>query len=150
MVDPQLIGGRQPVAPSAIAARVRARDAAGAERRRSGRDDRQVWRRRRRAILAGFDGSKFTAPTPTLFSSSIRQTPTSATTNGAAAATIAPVLRWRFWISPIKWPPVRRRCLYHRLSLSPEEMEVLGIRFDDTMYLLENWPPAASIICTSR
>jgi fumarate reductase flavoprotein subunit len=64
MVDPQLIGGRQPVAPSAIAAPREGAAMPRAERRRSGRDDRKFGDGVRRAIQAGFDGVEIHGATP--------------------------------------------------------------------------------------
>lgn len=105
MVDPQLIGGRQPVAPSAIAA---PRDGAAMPRALSGEEVEGMIAKFgdgvRRAILAGFDGVEIHGANTYLIQQFYSPNPTSVTMSGAAAATTAPDSHWRCWTSRIKWP----------------------------------------------
>lgn len=153
MVDPQLIGGRQPVAPSAIAA---PREGAAMPRALSGEEVEGMIAKFgdgvRRAILAGVStGSKFTAPTPISFSSSIRRTPTSAMTSGAVAATTAPVSHWRCWILPTKWPAsMLTMPLSSAIASRRRRWRSRGSALTTPCICWKSWPPAVSTICTSR
>ncbi len=152
MVDPQLIGGRQPVAPSAIAA---PREGAAMPRalsgEESGRDDRQVWRRRSSRHSRRFlTGSKFTAPTPISFqqfyspNSNQRDDEWGGSRDNRARFPLA-VLD----ITHKNGPPVRRRCLYHRLSLLAGGWRSRGSALTTPCICWKSWPPAVSIIRTS-
>jgi hypothetical protein len=89
MSEPKLIGGQQPVAPSALAA---PREGAATPVALTAEEvDGMIAKFGegvRRAIEAGFDGVEI---------------PTSVTTNGAAAVKIAPVSRWRCWTLLMRW-----------------------------------------------
>jgi fumarate reductase flavoprotein subunit len=67
----------------------------------------------------------------------------------AAAATTARIPAGGAGHHPQNGPPVRGRCLYHRLPLLAGRDGSAGIRFDDTMYLLEKLAARGRIICTS-
>jgi hypothetical protein len=105
MVDPQLIGGRQPVAPSALAA---PREGAAMPRALSGEEVEGMIAKFgdgvRRAILAGFDGVEIHGANTYLIQQFYSPNSNQRDDSGAAAATTARVSRWRCWTLPTKWP----------------------------------------------
>lgn len=110
MVEPALIGGKTPVAPSAIAA---PRDGATKPQALTAEEvDVMITKfgdAVNRAIKAGFDGVEIHGANTYLIQQFYSLTPTSATTNGAAAAITAHASQWKCWRSPIKWPIALRR-----------------------------------------
>lgn len=139
MVDPQLIGGRQPVAPSAIAA---PRDGAAMPRALSGEEVEGMIAKFgdgvRRAILAGFDGVEIHGANTYL----IQQfySPNSNQRDDEWGGSRDNRARFPLAVLDITHKMARQYAddaFIIGYRFSPEEMEVPGIRFDDTMYLLE-------------
>ncbi|HCD1692380.1 TPA: flavocytochrome c [Klebsiella pneumoniae] len=139
MVDPQLIGGRQPVAPSAIAA---PREGAAMPRALSGEEVEGMIAKFgdgvRRAILAGFDGVEIHGANTYL----IQQfySPNSNQRDDEWGGSRDNRARFPLAVLDITHKMARQYAddaFIIGYRFSPEEMEVPGIRFDDTMYLLE-------------
>lgn len=139
MVDPQLIGGRQPVAPSAIAA---PREGAAMPRALSGDEVEGMIAKFgdgvRRAILAGFDGVEIHGANTYL----IQQfySPNSNQRDDEWGGSRDNRARFPLAVLDITHKMARQYAddaFIIGYRFSPEEMEVPGIRFDDTMYLLE-------------
>lgn len=139
MVDPQLIGGRTPVAPSALAA---PRDGAATPRALSADDVQGMVNKFgdgvRRAILAGFDGVEIHGANTYLIqqfyspNSNQRDDEWGGNRDKRAAFPLA--------VLDITHKMVRQYAddaFIIGYRFSPEELEVPGIRFDDTLYLLE-------------
>ena len=142
MVDPKLIVGRTPVGPSAVAAprdgaatpvALTAEEVEAMIAKLAKRAPTATRRVRRRRNPRGEHLSH-----PAVLS---RRTLTSATTSGGGSrANTARVSRWRRWTSPTRWraSTLTVARFYRSATASlPEELEVPGIRFDDTLYLLE-------------
>ncbi len=85
-----------------------------------------------------------------LFSSSIRRTPTSAMTSGAVAATTAPVSHWRCWISPTKWPASTPTMPLSAIASRRRRWRSRDPPTTNSCICWKASPPAVSIICTSR
>ncbi len=151
MVDPQLIGGAAGGA-GAIAAPREARHAAGAGGEEVEGMIAKFGDGVRCAILAGFDGSKFAGAEHLSHSAvAIRRTPTSAMTSGAVAATTAPFPTGGAAILPQNGPPVTPTMpSSSAIAVSPEEMEVRESALTTPCICWKGWPPAVSILCTSR
>ena len=139
MVDPQLIGGRQPVAPSAIAA---PRDGAATPRALSGEEVEGMIAKFgegvRRAIQAGFDGVEIHGANTYL----IQQfySPNSNQRDDEWGGSRDNRARFPLAVLDITHKMARQYAddaFIIGYRFSPEEMEVPGIRFADTMYLLE-------------
>lgn len=151
MVDPKLIGGRTPVGPSAVAApregaatpvALTAEEVEGM----IGKFGEAV----RRAIQAGFDGVEIHGANTYL----IQQfySPNSNQRDDEWGGSRDNRAKFPLAVLDITHKMVRQYAddaFIIGYRFSPEEMEVPGIRFDDTMYLLENWRRAAWTICTS-
>ncbi|MFH7095940.1 flavocytochrome c, partial [Klebsiella pneumoniae] len=136
---PQLIGGRQPVAPSAIAA---PREGAAMPRALSGEEVEGMIAKFgdgvRRAILAGFDGVEIHGANTYL----IQQfySPNSNQRDDEWGGSRDNRARFPLAVLDITHKMARQYAddaFIIGYRFSPEEMEVPGIRFDDTMYLLE-------------
>ena len=139
MVDPQLIGGRQPVAPSAIAA---PRDGAATPRALSGAEVEGMIAKFgegvRRAIQAGFDGVEIHGANTYL----IQQfySPNSNQRDDEWGGSRDNRAKFPLAVLDITHKMARQYAddaFIIGYRFSPEEMEVPGIRFADTMYLLE-------------
>lgn len=139
MVDPMLIGGRTPVAPSALAA---PRDGAATPAALSGDDVAAMVAKFgdavRRAIQAGFDGVELHGANTYL----IQQfySPNSNQRDDEWGGSRDNRARFPLAVLDITHKMVNQYAddaFIIGYRFSPEELEVPGIRFDDTMYLLE-------------
>jgi fumarate reductase flavoprotein subunit len=139
MVDPQLIGGRQPVAPSALAA---PREGAAMPRELSGEEVEGMIAKFgdgvRRAILAGFDGVEIHGANTYL----IQQfySPNSNQRDDQWGGSRDNRARFPLAVLDITHKMASQYAddaFIIGYRFSPEELEEPGIRFDDTMYLLE-------------
>lgn len=139
MVDPKLIGGRTPVGPSAVAA---PRDGAATPVALSGEDVcamvGKFGEAVRRAIQAGFDGVEIHGANTYL----IQQfySPNSNQRDDEWGGSRDNRAKFPLAVLDITHKMVRQYAddaFIIGYRFSPEEMEVPGIRFEDTMYLLE-------------
>ena len=139
MVDPLLIGGRTPVAPSALAA---PRPGAATPRALSGEEVEatiaQFGDGVRRAIQAGFDGVEIHGANTYL----IQQfySPNSNQRSDAWGGSRDNRAKFPLAVLDITHKMARQYAddaFIIGYRFSPEELEEPGIRFDDTMYLLE-------------
>lgn len=139
MVDPQLIGGRQPVAPSALAA---PRDGAAMPRALSAEEVEETIAKFgdgvRRAIQAGFDGVEIHGANTYL----IQQfySPNSNQRDDCWGGSRDNRARFPLAVLDITHKMVSQYAddaFIIGYRFSPEELEEPGIRFDDTLYLLE-------------
>lgn len=139
MVDPKLIGGRTPVGPSAVAA---PRDGAATPVALTTEDVAGMVVKFgdgvRRAIQAGFDGVEIHGANTYL----IQQfySPNSNKRNDEWGGSRDNRAKFPLAVLEITHKMVRQYAddaFIIGYRFSPEEMEVPGIRFDDTMYLLE-------------
>ena len=139
MVDPKLIGGRMPVGPSAVAA---PRDGAATPVALTAEEVEGMVGKFgdavRRAIQAGFDGVEIHGANTYLIqqfyspNSNLRDDEWGGSRDNRAKFPLA--------VLDITHKMVRQYAddaFIIGYRFSPEEMEVPGIRFDDTMYLLE-------------
>ena len=139
MVEPELIGGRTPVGPSAVAA---PRDgAATPEALTSEEVDDMITKFGegvRRAIKAGFDGVEIHGANTYLIQQFF--SPNSNQRNDQWGGSRENRARFPLAVLEITQKMVRQYAdpsFIIGYRFSPEELEVPGIRFDDTMYLLE-------------
>lgn len=139
MVDPKLIGGRTPIGPSAVAA---PRDGAATPVALTTEDVAGMVVKFgdgvRRAIQAGFDGVEIHGANTYL----IQQfySPNSNQRNDEWGGSRDNRAKFPLAVLEITHKMVRQYAddaFIIGYRFSPEEMEVPGIRFDDTMYLLE-------------
>ncbi|MFC6120989.1 flavocytochrome c [Phytobacter sp. SCO41] len=139
MVDPKLIGGRTPVGPSALAA---PRDGAATPVALTTQEVEEMVAKFgdavRRAILAGFDGVELHGANTYL----IQQfySPNSNQRDDEWGGSRDNRAKFPLAVLEITHKMVRQYAddaFIIGYRFSPEEMEVPGIRFDDTMYLLE-------------
>ncbi|HAT2607298.1 TPA: flavocytochrome c [Kluyvera intermedia] len=139
MVDPKLIGGRTPVGPSALAA---PRDGAATPVALTTQEVEEMVVKFgdavRRAILAGFDGVELHGANTYL----IQQfySPNSNQRDDEWGGSRDNRAKFPLAVLDITHKMVRQYAddaFIIGYRFSPEEMEVPGIRFDDTLYLLE-------------
>ena len=139
MVDPKLIGGRTPVGPSALAA---PRDGAATPVALTTQEVEEMVAKFgdavRRAILAGFDGVELHGANTYL----IQQfySPNSNQRDDEWGGSRDNRAKFPLAVLDITHKMVRQYAddaFIIGYRFSPEEMEVPGIRFDDTLYLLE-------------
>ncbi|MRS89394.1 flavocytochrome c [Enterobacteriaceae bacterium RIT714] len=139
MVDPKLIGGRTPVGPSAVAA---PREGAATPVALSGEEVEAMIAKFgeavRRAIQAGFDGVEIHGANTYL----IQQfySPNSNQRDDEWGGSRDNRAKFPLAVLDITHKMVRQYAddaFIIGYRFSPEEMEVPGIRFDDTLYLLE-------------
>ncbi|WBM70799.1 flavocytochrome c [Buttiauxella sp. WJP83] len=139
MVDPQLIGGRTPVAPSALAA---PREGAVVPRALTGDEVEGMIAKFgegvRRAIQAGFDGVEIHGANTYL----IQQfySPNSNQRDDEWGGSRDNRAKFPLAILEITHKMARQYAddaFIIGYRFSPEELEIPGIRFDDTLYLLE-------------
>ncbi|HEY3589654.1 MAG TPA: flavocytochrome c [Buttiauxella sp.] len=139
MVDPQLIGGRTPVAPSALAA---PREGAVVPRALTGDEVEDMIAKFgegvRRAIQAGFDGVEIHGANTYL----IQQfySPNSNQRDDEWGGSRDNRAKFPLAVLEITRKMVRQYAddaFIIGYRFSPEELEIPGIRFDDTLYLLE-------------
>ena len=139
MVEPKLIGGRTPVAPSALAA---PRDGAATPQALTTQEVAEMvvkfGEAVRRAIQAGFDGVEIHGANTYL----IQQfySPNSNQRDDEWGGSRDNRARFPLAVLDITHQMVRQFAddsFIVGYRFSPEELEVPGIRFDDTMYLLE-------------
>lgn len=139
MVEPTLIGGRTPVGPSAIAA---PRDGAATPVALTGDEvDAMITKfgeAVRRAIKAGFDGVEIHGANTYLIQQFF--SPNSNQRDDQWGGSRENRARFPLAVLEITQKMVRQYAdpsFIIGYRFSPEELEVPGIRFDDTMYLLE-------------
>ncbi len=152
MVDPQLIGGRQPVAPSAIAA---PREGAAMLRALSGEEVEGMIAKFgdgvRRAILAGFDGVEIHGANTYLIqqfyspNSNQRDDEWGGSRDNRARFPLA-VLDL-----PTRWPASTPTMpLSSAIASRRRRWRSRGSALTTPCICWKSWPPAVSIICTSR
>lgn len=139
MVDPKLIGGRTTVAPSALAA---PRDGAATPRALSGEEVTGMVSKFgdavRRAIQAGFDGVELHGANTYLIQQFF--SPNSNQRDDEWGGSRENRARFPLAVLDITHKMVRQYAddaFIIGYRFSPEELEVPGIRFDDTLFLLE-------------
>ncbi len=139
MVDPMLIGGRTPVGPSALAA---PRDGAATPAAMSTAEvEAMVWKfgeAVRRAIEAGFDGVELHGANTYLLQQFF--SPNSNQRDDQWGGSRDNRARFPLAVLDITHQMVRQFAddsFIVGYRFSPEELEVPGIRFDDTMFLME-------------
>lgn len=151
MVDPKLIGGRTPVGPSAVAA---PRDGAATPVALTAEEVEgmigKFGEAVRRAIQAGFDGVEIHGANTYLIQQFF--SPNSNQRDDEWGGSRENRAKFPLAVLDITHKMVRQYAddaFIIGYRFSPEELEVPGIRFEDTLYLLENWPRAGWIISTS-
>lgn len=144
MVDPKLIGGRTPVGPSAVAA---PRDGAATPVALTAEEVEgmigKFGEAVRRAIQAGFDGVEIHGANTYLIQQFF--SPNSNQRDDEWGGSRENRAKFPLAVLDITHKMVRQYAddaFIIGYRFSPEELEVPGIRFEDTLYLLENWPRA--------
>lgn len=152
MVDPQLIGGRQPVAPSAIAA---PREGAAMPRALSGEEVEGMIAKFgdgvRRAILAGFDGVEIHGANTYLIQQFYSPNSNQRDDEWGGSRDNRARFRWRCWILPTKWPAsMLTMPLSSAIASRRRRWRSRGSALTTPCICWKSWPPAVSTICTSR
>jgi fumarate reductase flavoprotein subunit len=150
MVDPQLIGGRQPVAPSALAA---PREGAAMPRALSGEEVEGMIAKFgdgvRRAILAGFDGVEIHGANTYLIQQFYSPNSNQRDDEWGGSRDNRAFPAGGAGHHPQNGPPVRRRCLYIGYRFSRKRWKSRVSALTTPCICWKNWRRAASIICTS-